>query len=1320
MEEEEFNENSENEEEEKKVDKLEVIMEENNYSENYFSTNKKSIQDKNKSISSSKYNSNKNNSKLNQNESNKEKNENNMEKNEYNIVKNFQNNIEFNNNAENDIKDNKYKEDKINSENGKDNNKFNIKENNNEVNEKSNNNSDELVNQFNKNVEKIYTDQKDINENQDLNSYNLMNNDDINNNIELEQKNDDDFIIEENKISDNENNKNNNEKEGYFSYNQFINDSNKKSQYKEKDIQGSENSIKNNNITNSIINSNKVENNEDENIMELYSYEGNENNNNYNDNVNEEYFINQNIIAFQNKNKVKQQENNNNENILLNEEEKDKIRNDKYFTEVSQKNDNLEEIKFSNEKRRSGVIQLNNFKVNKNNNNIAVNNEEEISNEHKNKLTISLNQKENKEKELSAQKGAMKLLQLLISKKQEKEEKEKIKEENLIENFKRARASQKIEYENVQNKENEIIEKENIDKNNLLNKEREKNEKDVIINKENKIKIKEDIKPQKNEKNDNENKINLNKNRIIKGKIYIKNSKKMPYRKLKINNIQLNNSNEKIESKSKEKNYKDISNKKHLYNINFNTNPSSTNKNKDYKSNQHKKSLTPFNKQSDNENQISLQNKRKVNNKNKKEDDLMILNNKSLNPIERSYDMVTAYKQRNIKNQYLTESPPSPPSPVIYSYKRPINSRRNSYSKFNSIQPNNYDIKEVIKKKRMKNMYKSTLLNNFSKGIPVSNDKSYRNNYNNINNSNYNNKYNSINTNLMNNSSYIKKKKYLFSSKTSNNFKNIINKNKFLNHNEIDLSSDNINYNQYKSNRNYNNIYQNYLNNNYDEKTFYKRNDYYNSIENDQLNQQKSNKINQSLPLSNKRNLRQKILKTNYYNSNDNYIDNNIINNYNIYNNNYISYNDYNNQDSYYINNNINKENKKKFSISINIEDLMVLEEKLSDILYFLKTKKEVKNQCYDFWNYFYNSSLYKRIEKTFKEEKDIEIIRISINYELLSIMLCYEFSFDKKILNKTYILLLEILELNHRNLIIICENILNKIGQENKRNEWVLKLYEMVKNSRKDEEKFRQDITYSEKINYNIEKLSKKLRSILLNYKTEYSPLIMSLLKKISQKNYEEINDFFREYILRIDNPKKFNLGIDNNSEYESARPPYILSPREKPYTLVLGLDETLINFQQINYTQGVLKLRPFLIEFLENVSQYYELILFTSQTQYYSEPIIKAIEQKKKYFDFIFYRENCLIIGNDYVKDLTRIGRPLDSTIIIDNMPQYFRFQKENGINIKSFWAQSQNDRALYDLIPILINIAEEEIDVREGLEKYREEIVRKITSNISKNYI
>jgi hypothetical protein len=283
----------------------------------------------------------------------------------------------------------------------------------------------------------------------------------------------------------------------------------------------------------------------------------------------------------------------------------------------------------------------------------------------------------------------------------------------------------------------------------------------------------------------------------------------------------------------------------------------------------------------------------------------------------------------------------------------------------------------------------------------------------------------------------------------NNNYNNEkINNKKYSN---FDLSSDNVNNNQYNRNNNY--INQLNLTANDFENPFYQKNNY-NIDNNNQYQRTIKKNERQFLPFQFKKNLRNKILNptNDYYNNtddNNNYINNNIINNYNNYNiyNNYDNYNDssdYNNDNNYFNNNN----KRKSHSISINIEDLIILEEKLNEIIFFLKTRKDVRNQCFDFWNFFYNSSLYQKIEKTFKNEKDIEIIKLSIKYELISIILCYEFSFDSKVLNKTYILLLEILELNHRNLMAICENILNKVSSDSKVNEWVLKLNEIPINN--------------------------------------------------------------------------------------------------------------------------------------------------------------------------------------------------------------------------------------------------------------------------------
>jgi len=194
----------------------------------------------------------------------------------------------------------------------------------------------------------------------------------------------------------------------------------------------------------------------------------------------------------------------------------------------------------------------------------------------------------------------------------------------------------------------------------------------------------------------------------------------------------------------------------------------------------------------------------------------------------------------------------------------------------------------------------------------------------------------------------------------------------------------------------------------------------------------------------------------------------------------------------------------------------------------------------------------------------------------------------------------------------------------------------------------------------------------------------------------------------------------LKENKYFNPIPAPYIIEPSNKPYTLVLDLDETLVNFKIKSSKEGTLRARPFLFGFLEEMGHFYELIVWTSATEAYANSLIDAIEFEKTYFDYVFYREHAIIIGDDFVKDLTRIGRSLDRIIIVDDMPQNFRLQRQNGITIKPFLGDDVNDMALYDLLPILKHIAEEGNDVRVGLAKYRDEIVKKITSNISNHNI
>ena len=409
-------------------------------------------------------------------------------------------------------------------------------------------------------------------------------------------------------------------------------------------------------------------------------------------------------------------------------------------------------------------------------------------------------------------------------------------------------------------------------------------------------------------------------------------------------------------------------------------------------------------------------------------------------------------------------------------------------------------------------------------------------------------------------------------------------------------------------------------------------------------------------------------------------------------------------------------------SIIFNLEDLIILEERLDDIILSLDSNDNIANKCFNYWNYYYNCSLFNLIEKIFKNKEDSNIVRLSINYKLLSIMVCYKYSFEldssKEELSYS---LIELIDLNYNNLIIIYEYILTKIAPENKQNIWVLKLQQIIKNSKSYENHPKNESqSFIEKINNNTNSIGKKLKNVLQIYPSKNNDILISLLQNLDTKTYEELNNVFRKNILRVNNFEGSITAtsyLKKNKFFKPLQGPYLKYPSQKPYTLILDLDETLVHFKIKSSKAGTLRARPYLFGFLEEMGHYYELIVWTSATEAYANSLIDAVEYEKKYFDYVLYREHAIIMDDDFVKDLTRIGRDLDKVIIIDDMPQNFRLQKENGITIKPFYGNDLDDSALYDLVPILKHIAEEGKDVRIGLQKYREEIVKKVTSNISK---
>lgn len=74
---------------------------------------------------------------------------------------------------------------------------------------------------------------------------------------------------------------------------------------------------------------------------------------------------------------------------------------------------------------------------------------------------------------------------------------------------------------------------------------------------------------------------------------------------------------------------------------------------------------------------------------------------------------------------------------------------------------------------------------------------------------------------------------------------------------------------------------------------------------------------------------------------------------------------------------------------------------------------------------------------------------------------------------------------------------------------------------------------------------------------------------------------------------------------------------------------------------------MRPFLKEFLEVMSRHYEIVIFTSSMPDYSEEIIAELP----HITHRLYRYHTTRLKHRHIKDLTRLGRPLETVVMVDN---------------------------------------------------------------------
>jgi len=156
---------------------------------------------------------------------------------------------------------------------------------------------------------------------------------------------------------------------------------------------------------------------------------------------------------------------------------------------------------------------------------------------------------------------------------------------------------------------------------------------------------------------------------------------------------------------------------------------------------------------------------------------------------------------------------------------------------------------------------------------------------------------------------------------------------------------------------------------------------------------------------------------------------------------------------------------------------------------------------------------------------------------------------------------------------------------------------------------------------------------------------------------------------------------------------------------SLILDLDETLVHssFKPVPTADYIIPVniegtihhvyvikRPCVDEFLRRMSRHFEIVVYTASLAKYADPLLDQLDIHGV-INARLFREHCTQYQGNFVKDLTRLGRRLESTIIVDNSPASYMFQPQHAIGCTSFIDNMHDRELLYiaDFLETLVDV-------------------------------
>ena len=316
-------------------------------------------------------------------------------------------------------------------------------------------------------------------------------------------------------------------------------------------------------------------------------------------------------------------------------------------------------------------------------------------------------------------------------------------------------------------------------------------------------------------------------------------------------------------------------------------------------------------------------------------------------------------------------------------------------------------------------------------------------------------------------------------------------------------------------------------------------------------------------------------------------------------------------------------------------------------------------------------------------------------------------------------------LNLSHINFLFLLMIIINN-SDSSKINIYSLKQYFScitlleINKDRIDNNLFQKNFFSNSKIiKANLKNLIENLSNINNKAYNLINQIFISKTKTFSdiQIDLLEVNNIIIDKITKLS--KDDNLFESNNSQnYETEEEelpipsiPYLPNKNindKREYTLVLDLDETLVHYIEEGNLCYV-KVRNGTENFIQQISKFCEIIIFTASTSNYCDYILNQFDCKKA-IDFRLYRQHTKLMNNYYVKDLSLINRDLSKVIIIDNIEENYMLQPSNGLNILNFEGD-ENDSELDFLLNDLNEVVcKKGIDVRDYLPQIRKKMLQR----------